>query len=286
MNLWRFDLGLFPTPAGHWGCACGGCAFTVLLVAELLGVEGVWKGYSRGGHWAGVLSGVSFEVGCGEVVAVVGSRLGGKSTLLRVAAGMERADQGSVWLGDQLLGGMGDRLRARLLGHEIVWVDRDGPELGLEVSKFVGWPLALHGRGRRGADQLAARALERVGAQACAGRRWGELSNWQRVLVGLARAFAGAPRLVVIDDLLDALGGKGTEEASDLLRSLVEESEHRCGVLMSATDVESAMFADRMLSLTRTGTLKAMSGESRGEANVIQFPGGPESQDWRGVGCS
>ena len=118
------------------------------------------------------------------------------------------------------LSGLRDRSRTRLLGHEIVWIDRDGPELEVEVSRFVGWPLALHGRGRREAERVAAQALERVGARECMGRRWGELSNWQRVLVGLARAFAGSPRVVVIDDLLDALGARATEEASDLLRAL------------------------------------------------------------------
>lgn len=250
----------------------------------MLVVDGVWKGFSRGGHWLAVLGGVSFEVGRGEIVGVVGSRLEGKTTLLRVAAGLERPDQGCVVLEGRQLGGLGDRSRARLLGHEIVWVDRDGPELALEVSKFVGWPLALHGRGRREADRLAAGALERVGARECAGRRWGELSNWQRVLVGLARAFVGSPRLVVVDDLLDALGPRATEQASDLLRSLVEESEPRCGVLMSASDMDSAVFADRVFSLTREGRLKVFAGHSHASADVIPFPAGAEVQEARGTG--
>jgi putative ABC transport system ATP-binding protein len=254
------------------------------MVAEVLSVEGVWKGYSRGGRWMGVLGGVSLEVARGEVVAVVGSRLEGKTTLLKVAAGMERPDQGSVSLDSRSLTGLRDRSRTRLLGHEIVWIDRDGPELGLEVSRFVGWPLALHGHGRRHAERLASQALERVGARECMGRRWGELSNWQRVLVGLARAFAGSPLVVVIDDLLDALGGRVTEQASDLLRSLVEESEPRCGVLMSASDMESAMFADRMWSLTRKGTLKPLSGQPSHDADVIPFPKPVESQGSQGVG--
>jgi ABC-type nitrate/sulfonate/bicarbonate transport system ATPase subunit len=104
------------------------------------------------------------------------------------------------------------------------------------------------------------------------------------VLVGLARAFAGSPRVVVIDDLLDALGGRATEEASDLLRSLVEESEPRCGVLMSASDMESAMFGDRVWSLTRKGTLKALSGQPSDDADVIPFPKHAESQGSQGVG--
>lgn len=245
-------------------------------MGESLVLRGVSKGYSRGGQWMEVLRDVSFGVEPGEVVAVVGSRLGGKTTLLKIAAGIECPDRGSVSLGNQRLTDLRDRARSQLLGHEIVWIDRDGPELRVEVSKFVGWPLALHGR--RHAERIAVRSLERVGAQGCMGRCWGDISNWQRVLVGLARAFAGSPRVVVIDDLLDALGGPATEEVSDLLRSLVEESEPRCGVLMSTSDIESALFADQVLSLTRKGTLKLMSGQRAGDAEVISFPERAESR--------
>jgi len=250
----------------------------------VLSIEGVWKGFSRGGRWAEVLADVSFAVGRGEVVAVVGERLGGKTTLLRIAAGMECPDRGSVSLGSQRLSELRDRSRTRLLGHEILWIDRDGPGLDVEVSKFVGWPLALHGRGRSHTERMAAHALERVGARECTGRRWGELSNWQRVLVGLARASAGSPQVVVIDDLLDALGSRATEEVSDLLRSLVEESEPRCGVLMSVSDIESAIFADQVWSLSRKGALKQLAGQLGDDADVIPFPKHAEGQGSRGVG--
>jgi putative ABC transport system ATP-binding protein len=254
---------------------------------ELLAVERVWKGFSRGGQWTGVLEDVSLALRPGEVTAIVGGRLGGKTTLLKLAAGMERPDRGSVSFAGRRLDQLSERSQARLLGHEIVWIDRHGPGLEVEVSRFVGWPLALHGLGRREAERMARRALQRVGAQGCIGRSWAELSNWQRVLVGLARAFAGSPRLVIVDDLLDALGSRATEEASDLLRLLVEESggaqgpsrveepdKARCGVLMSASDMESALLADQVLSLTRKGALKLLSGQpiGGGEAEVIPFP--------------
>jgi ABC-type lipoprotein export system ATPase subunit len=241
------------------------------IVAEL-SAEGVWKGFSRGGQWTMALEDVSFAVPPGEVVAIVGGRLAGKTTLLRIAAGMERPDRGEVLLDGQNLAGLPDRSRTQLLGHQIVWINRDGPGLDIEVSRFVGWPLALHGRGRKHAEQTAARMLERVGARECIGRRWGELSDGQRVLVGLARGFAGSPHVVIVDDLLDALGGRATEAASDLLRSLVEESKPRCGVLMSASDMESAMFADQVFSLTRKGKLKPMSAAPAGPGEVIPFP--------------
>jgi putative ABC transport system ATP-binding protein len=264
-----------------------------LIVAEALSLEHVRKAYSRGDESTSVLSDVSFAVGSGEIVAIVGRRLAGKTTLVRVAAGMEEPDEGSVSLGGQNLGELGERSRSRLLGREIVWIDRDEPGFNMEVSKFVGWPLALHGRGGQHVERMAAEALERVGAGECVGRRWRELSDWQRLLVGLARAFAGSPRVVIIDNLLDALGSKDSEAASELLRSLVEESEPRCGVLLSVSDRESAtdIFADREFSLTREGTLKQLSGRSAddpdgggGDADVIPIPKHAEDGESRGVG--
>jgi predicted ABC-type transport system involved in lysophospholipase L1 biosynthesis ATPase subunit len=237
-----------------------------------LSIEGVWKGYSRGGQrWTEVLANVSLMVEPGEVVAVTGGRLEGKTTLLKITAGLERPDKGTVSLGDRLLVDCRDGQQSELLGRQIMWVDRHGPKLTMDVLKFVGWPLALHGSGRKQAECAAAQALEQVGARKCLGRRWGDLSNWQRVLVSLARAFAGSPRVVVIDDLLDGLGGSGTEEASDLLRSLIDASRPRCGVLMSASDVESAMYADWVWSITGKRSLKLMAA-LRTDGKVVPFP--------------
>jgi putative ABC transport system ATP-binding protein len=235
-----------------------------------LSIEGVWKGYSRGSKWTEVLANVSLDVQPGEVVAVSGDRFRGKTTLLKIAAGLERPNKGSVSLGDCKLTDCRDGEQSHLLGHEIRWLDRHGPKMKMDVARFVGLPQALHGRRRRQAERAAAQALERVGARQCLGRRWGELSDGQRLLVSLARAFVGSPSIVVIDDLLDGLGGRGTEEASDLLRSLVEASEPRCGVLISVSSTESAMYADQVWSITGKRRLKLMAAPMG--SNVVPFP--------------
>jgi putative ABC transport system ATP-binding protein len=244
-----------PKPAAQW----------VDPLMSLLTITELRKGYRRGVEWVPVLSGVSLEVLRGEIVAVVGGRLVGKTTLLKLAAGVERPDKGAVLLKRRALADLLDRPR------EVRWVDRDGPGLDIGVSEFVGWPLAPGGRGRRRAEGEAVQMLNRVGARDCVGRRWGELSNWQRVLVGLARGFIGSPQLVVVDDLLDALGEPATERASDLVRSLVEASESRCGVLLSVSDMESAMFADRVLRITGKGSLKLLSGRLTDAGEVVPF---------------
>lgn len=239
-------------------------------------VEGVSKGFPRPNEWMPVLNDVSLELEPGEVGAIIGRRLGGRTTLLRIAAGMGRPDEGTISLGGQNLTGLSERSLAQLRGRDIIWLARNCPDDDSNVAWFVGGPLSEGSRKR--ADRIAAQALERVGAQDCAGQRAGALSHWQRALVAFARAFAGKPRLVVIDDLLDVLGPRQTQAASDLLRSLIDESEPRCVVLMSVTDKESALFADRTWRLTRKGTLSQWTAQ-RQEATVLPFP---NPQDTKG----
>ena len=234
----------------------------------VLVVAGVCQGLSAGAGWAPLLRDASLEVERGEVVAVVGGRLSGKTTLLKIAAGIVTPEAGSVRLGEHELTGMSERERVRLRGRELVWLNRVGMSQPLEVVKIVGWPLAMR-RGRRETERRAGEMLERVGALDCARKRWADLSPRQQLLVGFAQAFAASPKVVIIDDLLDALGSRATKEASDLLRSLIAEAEHRCGVLMSVSDRDSAVFADRAWSLDGGGKLTPTSGHSNSHAQIL-----------------
>jgi ABC-type nitrate/sulfonate/bicarbonate transport system ATPase subunit len=242
-------------------------------MGDLLSITGICKGYERGGRYLVVLDRASLEVAAGEVVAVVGRRLGGKSTLLQIVAGLEAPDAGTVTIAGQPIRARRRSVRewwaARrsgyhgpALGHDMVFVTRDGPHQELDVCNFVGAPLAVSGAGgKRDVQRLAAQALERVGASDCIGRRWGELSNYQRALVGLARAFAGSPQLVILDDLLDAHGRRDTARLSDILHTLVEEATRPCGVLLSAGYPETAIvLANRVCALTQKGMLVHGSG--------------------------
>jgi ABC-type lipoprotein export system ATPase subunit len=243
-------------------------------------VDGVCLGRSRGAGWVPLLTEVSFDVERGEVVAIMGGRRSGKTTLLEIAAGITRPECGSVRLGEHELTRLRERKRVRLRARELVWLDRGGMAQRLQVARMVGWSLSLT-RGRREAARLAGQMLERVGALDCASKRWAELSPWKQVRVALARAFTAAPRLVVVDDLLDGLGPEGTLEVFRLLRLLIAESESRPGVLMSACDRDSAVLADRVWSLDR-GRLKPTAGHRRSNADVIDLWG--EGGESRSVG--
>jgi putative ABC transport system ATP-binding protein len=244
--------------------------WTSAAMAELLALRGVCLSFRPAHRRLRVLVEVSLELSRGEIVAVVGSRAEGKTTLLEVAGGIRPPDSGQVWLQDVELTALSEEDRFGLLGRDIRWVRREGTGVSLDVLDYIGLPLAV-GRSRRSgeAQRLAVEALERVGAAGCARLHWEDLSNWERVLVALARGVVGSPRLLVIDDVLDGLGMRRTREAGELLCSLV--AELGCGVLMSASDLEATLFADRVLRFERGG-LVAMS--DFGEGEVIDFPDG------------
>jgi ABC-type lipoprotein export system ATPase subunit len=250
----------------------------------------VSHGFSRGRRgakrWVQAFENASFDVQRGEVVAIVGSRLSGKTTLLSCMAGQRVPEAGSVMLGDVELSRLSERKRAKLRQDGLVWVNRAGMSQKLQVTKIVGWPLVTRRCGCRDTEQRAAEMLERVGAAHCARQRWDDLSRWEQVLVGLAQGFAlRAPLTVVIDDLLDALGEPWTRQASDLLRSLIEDADRSCGIVMSVSDRDSALYADRVWAL-ENGSLIPTAGHRNEHAEVVPLRTGRESRESRRVSWS
>jgi len=226
--------------------------------AGLLALRGVRVGFRQGGRAGLILEDVSLDVDAAQTVAVVGQRWEGKTTLLRLAAGIELAEDGQVLFEGVDFASRSRRNRHRLLGRDIVWLDRTESGLGLTILDYIGLPLVMGWRGPRRAQvrRMAADALERVGVAHVAHKRPPALSSWERVLVGLASAIIVRPKLVMVDDLLDALGTSRTLQAGALLNSLAHEFGF--GVLFSVSDIDSAIMADRVLAFDQR-TLRLMA---------------------------
>lgn len=223
----------------------------------VLALEGVAKRCWRGERARWLLRRVTLRVAAGEVVSVVAMRSQGKTTLLRMAAGMIAPDEGRVLLGGHDLRGLSDRAHARLLREQIGMAGRVGPGIGVQMLDYLAMRLALGARRqRREVRAEALGALELVGAERCAERHWEELSDWERALVELAQAIAGTPRLLLIDDVLDGLGMRETDELGQLVRALAVE--RGIGVLMAVSDPEAALCSHRVLSLA-DGRLSPLS---------------------------
>jgi ABC-type lipoprotein export system ATPase subunit len=239
-------------------------------VAELLSLAGVRKGVVRRSRGEGLLEDVSLDVGVGELVAVVGSRSQGKTTLLQLAAGLVVPDDGVVCVCGRDLTGLSDWEHSRLLRAEMGLVGQSGPRVDLRMVHYVAAPLLVNRRRRhrRKAFERAMVALERVGMASRAQQRWRDLSRWDQALVEIAQGVVGEPRLLLVDDVTDGLGMRETAHITKLLRSLAEGAS--MGVLVAVSDGEAALSAHRVFVLSR-GRLKAISNQGSRPHNVIGF---------------
>jgi putative ABC transport system ATP-binding protein len=245
----------------------------------LLSLTDVSLAFHRGRrHVVKVLANVSLSIGAGEVVAVLAQRAQGKTSLLRVAAGMQRPDSGRVCFEGEDLWGFSDRRRSRLLGGRIGWVGHAAPELDLPMLAGVALPL-FAAYGKRESYARAMAALERVGAAECADQFWGSLADWERALVALAQGIAREPKLLLVDDLTASLGLGEIDALTRLLDALA--CERGFGVLMSVSDAGATGWSGRVATLAGGELLEAPRSPA-GQGNIIDFPGaGPRARDPR-----
>jgi ABC-type Mn2+/Zn2+ transport system ATPase subunit len=214
----------------------------------LLALERVCKRHQDGRSERVVLDEVSMSLHAGELVAIWGMRGSGRSTLLRIAAGIESPDAGVVRFAGRELGGLG----GNALGDGVGFCSRAPAdrEAGLVLDELMLAP-RTRGAGKSDAQAGARAALERVGAAGCAGHAFGELDGAEAVRVGLAQALVLEPALLVIDEPVAGVDLLEHDDILALLRSLADDG---IAVLISVGESTEFTDADRRLSL-RGGTL-------------------------------
>jgi peptide/nickel transport system ATP-binding protein len=235
----------------------------------LLAVEDLRVGYPGRGRRAArieALRGVSLTVGAGETLAIVGESGCGKTTLLRSIARLVAPTDGSIRLRGRDLA-RATRRELATLRREIGMVFQDS-QASLNPRRRVGDTLerAVRARGParegvrldertppevdadRGADarMQAARLLERVGLTVAQGSRFPhELSGGQRQRVGIARALAGEPRLVLLDEPVSSLDASLRRGIVELLGEL--QAEFGCSYVLVSHDLTTVeAVADRI----------------------------------------
>jgi putative ABC transport system ATP-binding protein len=232
--------------------------------------SGVSKRFARpGGAEKLALDDVSFEVSPGELVGVFGPSAAGKTTLLRIAAGMLPADAGWVSYKGQRLDRMSVAERKRFRRQEIacVWSFQESQER-LTVLDHVALPLLVDGRDRRVALSRAAEALLACEAEQCQEMEMRDLSDGERQRVAFARALVSEPRLVLADAPAANLSLPERETIMHLLSLLAREA--KVAVLATSSDAESFVRADQLLYL-RGGTLLTTE-PSGSQGQLYSFP--------------
>jgi zinc transport system ATP-binding protein len=173
--------------------------------------KGVDFSYGQGPR---VLDGVDLAVSEGEFVAIAGPNGGGKTTLLRLALGLERPSRGEVLLFGEPARSFGNRTAIGYLAQR-TRIGVHAPATVREVVEAGRAALRLVGRLRREDHEAVEEALERVGMLHLARRPLSELSGGQQQRAFIAKALAARPALLVLDEpttgvdveAQDALGG-------------------------------------------------------------------------------
>ncbi len=200
---------------------------------------------SRGGRR--VLDGVSLSVGAGATVALVGRSGSGKTTMLRLVNRLLAADSGRVLVDDRDVREWDAIALRRRTGYVI-------QDAGLFPHVTVGGNIALVPRLLEWAPQRIAERVDAlltlVGLEPRDYRdRWpDELSGGQRQRVGLARALAGDPPLLLMDEPFGALDPITKSELHDEFRR-VQATLHRSVILVTHDIAEAFALADRIAVL-------------------------------------
>lgn len=239
-------------------------------MSALLSIERVSKAYPDGEHDLTVLQNVSFEVPPGAQIGLFGPARSGKSSLLRIAVGVEAPDAGSVRFEGRELTKMRAGSRARLLRRSIGYLATGGWHVapGEDVLAHVVTALGSDGFTPAEARRKAQRALEDVGL-GYEGRPplLASLSAGERVRLALARALVREPRLLVVDEPARMPSLSERDDFCALLRRLARE---RGTALLSASAEMAALQGLDVLMSISSGGLR--SSQARKQATVVRLP--------------
>jgi ABC-type lipoprotein export system ATPase subunit len=236
----------------------------------VLALERITRRHRVGREQIDVLDAISFEVWPGEIVAILGPHRVGKTTLLRVIAGIEAPDAGSIRLDGEQIGALPASVRTRRLRAVGFAPKAWRVARGKPVLDHVALPLLAEGRPLVTALAKAYEMLERVGAAHCAGATVEELPPGDETRVALAQALVREPRLLLVDEPGVMAAPDERDDVLRLLRAIAAEDPRRA-LVMTARDVAGVAGAGRVLTLD-DGVLRGTSEPP--SADVVPFPGG------------
>ncbi|PWE30576.1 ABC transporter ATP-binding protein [Maritimibacter sp. 55A14] len=187
----------------------------------------------------------SFEIGRGEFLAIMGSSGCGKTTTLRMLAGLEDPSEGTIYLDGEKVNG------------KATW-DRDTPMVWqslalfpfLTVQENVEFALKMRGVGKEERRQRAEKWLEKMQITEFAGRNINQLSGGQKQRVALARALVTEPKILLLDEPLSALDAHLKVRMQSVLSNLQKDLGITF-VYVTHSMSEAFSMADRVVIMSR-----------------------------------
>jgi sulfate transport system ATP-binding protein len=211
------------------------------------------------------LDDVSIEVRPGSLTALLGPSGSGKSTLLRVVAGLERPDAGSVFIDEQDVTGIPPQRRGVgfVFQHYAAFKH-------MTVFDNVAFGLQIRKRPKAEIRERVQKLLELVQLDGLAHRFPSQLSGGQRQRMGLARALAVDPAVLLLDEPFGALDAQVRAELRVWLRRLHEET-HTTTVIVTHDQEEAMDVADEVVVMNRGRVEQVASPRELYESPASEF---------------
>ena len=214
----------------------------------LVDITDLAKSYTTPSGAIAVLRGLSLRVARGEMVAIVGASGVGKSTLLHVLGGLDRAERGAVRVAGEDIGTLSDDALVAFRNRHVGFVFQFHhllPEF--TALENVLMPLRIARRPLAEARPRAESLLARVGLADRLGHRPGMLSGGEQQRVAMARALAMGPALLVADEPT----GNLDEHTAESLHQLLREMHRDAGLtsVIATHNTRLAALCDRVLRL-------------------------------------
>jgi nitrate/nitrite transport system ATP-binding protein len=204
-----------------------------------LSVEGIRRDYGS----RVVFRDVWFGVDRGEFVALIGHSGCGKTTILNILAGLEAPDAGTIVMDGKEVSGPSLDRAVIFQSHALLpWLSAQGNVAFAVRSRHKGWP-------RTKVQDHARQVLELVGLGEAAARMPSELSGGMKQRVGIARALAIEPALLLMDEPFSALDALTRGTLQDEVLRLVSDAGQTAFMITHDVD-EAILLADRILLMT------------------------------------
>ena len=222
------------------------------LIAQeaVLKVDGLKKVFRSGEADLVLFENLSFQVGKGEMLAIVGESGAGKSTLLHILGALDTASAGDVYCAQSKLNSLSEDSAAEFRNREIGFVWQFHyllPEF--TAAENVAMPLLLRGTNQQEATSEASRWLREVGLEHRAHHRSGELSGGEQQRVSLARALITRPKLLLADEPTGDLDGRTADTVFELIARL--HRDYQLTSLIATHNLAFARKCHRVLRLQR-----------------------------------
>lgn len=213
--------------------------------ARFVEIAGVHKVFGTGKSMYHALAGVDLRIAKGQFVSLIGHSGCGKSTLLNLVAGLSLPTVGTVAVKGKEVSKPGLDRSVVFQSHSLL------PWLSVLENVRISVDSVHPGKSRKERDELAMKYVDMVHLAAHAKKKPGELSGGMKQRVGIARAFAADPDVLLLDEPFGALDALTRGSMQDELTLIWEK--HRKTVMMITHDVDEAIFLSDRIVLMSNG---------------------------------